>query len=83
MRLFPQSLWYSLNYNLLLEFVTNSNTFLWEATPGFVRKWAWVLENCHQLIDSTNRWRAKRDEKPLDPLPPWSPAILPKPENLK
>ncbi|KAK0118714.1 hypothetical protein ONS95_007600 [Cadophora gregata] len=38
----------------------------WEVTPGFARKWAWVLENCHQLIESTNRWRAKRDEKPLD-----------------
>ncbi|KAH7416875.1 hypothetical protein BKA64DRAFT_280548 [Cadophora sp. MPI-SDFR-AT-0126] len=37
----------------------------WEVTPGFIRKWAWVLENCPQLIDSTNRWRAKRDEKPL------------------
>ncbi|KAG4442510.1 hypothetical protein IFR05_002010 [Cadophora sp. M221] len=37
----------------------------WEATPGFVRKWAWLLMNNHDLIESTNRWRAKRDEKPL------------------
>ncbi|CZT53306.1 uncharacterized protein RSE6_14791 [Rhynchosporium secalis] len=37
----------------------------WEVTPGFIKKWAWSLKNCHELIDSTNRWRSKRDEKPL------------------
>ncbi|KAH6712058.1 hypothetical protein BKA61DRAFT_609525 [Leptodontidium sp. MPI-SDFR-AT-0119] len=37
----------------------------WEATPGFVNKWTWLLRNNHDLIESTNRWRAKRDEKPL------------------
>ncbi|TVY40092.1 hypothetical protein LSUB1_G003669 [Lachnellula subtilissima] len=37
----------------------------WEITPGFMRKWPWVLEGCEDLIASTNRWRAKRYEEPL------------------
>lgn len=38
----------------------------WEVTPGFLKKWAWMLEGCEELIISSNRWRAKRDEKPLE-----------------
>ncbi|CAH0023535.1 unnamed protein product [Clonostachys rhizophaga] len=37
----------------------------WEATPGFVRKWRWVMEGCECLIESTNRWRESRGEEPL------------------
>ncbi|KAL2813979.1 hypothetical protein BJX63DRAFT_206776 [Aspergillus granulosus] len=37
----------------------------WEATPGFLRKWMWVLEGCEELIKSTNRWRAVRGEGPI------------------
>ncbi|KAH7348733.1 hypothetical protein BKA65DRAFT_501274 [Rhexocercosporidium sp. MPI-PUGE-AT-0058] len=37
----------------------------WEVTPGFVKKWAWLLKNNYDWIEPTNRWRAKRDEKPL------------------
>lgn len=37
----------------------------WEATPGFVRKWWWALEGCQNLVESTNRWRLSRGEKPL------------------
>ncbi|KAL2064065.1 hypothetical protein VTL71DRAFT_4559 [Oculimacula yallundae] len=37
----------------------------WEVTPGFIQKWAWLLRNCDELIDSTNRWRSMRDENPL------------------
>ena len=38
----------------------------WEITPGFLRKWAWLLNRCDTLIESSNRWRAKRDEEPLE-----------------
>ncbi|CZR67244.1 uncharacterized protein PAC_17143 [Phialocephala subalpina] len=38
----------------------------WEVTPGFLNKWGWTLEGCEELIHSSNRWRAKRDEEPLD-----------------
>jgi hypothetical protein len=37
----------------------------WEVTAVFMEKWAWLLTGCDDLIASTNRWRAKRDEKPL------------------
>ncbi|KAL4792439.1 hypothetical protein BDV19DRAFT_400536 [Aspergillus venezuelensis] len=37
----------------------------WEATPGFIRKWAWALANCQKLIDSTNHWRRERGEDPV------------------
>ncbi|KAL4965193.1 DUF3425 domain-containing protein [Aspergillus stella-maris] len=37
----------------------------WEATPGFIRKWAWALASCQELIDSTNHWRRIRGEDPV------------------
>ncbi|KAL2872581.1 uncharacterized protein BJX67DRAFT_339880 [Aspergillus lucknowensis] len=37
----------------------------WEATPGFLRKWMWVVEGCKELIESTNRWRRVRGEEPI------------------
>ncbi|KAI9035691.1 DUF3425 domain-containing protein [Aspergillus affinis] len=37
----------------------------WEVTESFVRSWGWVISNCYDLALSTNRWRAKRNEKPL------------------
>lgn len=37
----------------------------WEVTPGFVRKWPWLLRDCEDLISCSNRWRAKRFEEPL------------------
>lgn len=37
----------------------------WEITPRFLRKWAWLLTGCEALIESSNRWRAKRGEGPL------------------
>jgi hypothetical protein len=37
----------------------------WEATPGFLRKWAWAVVGCEGLIESSNRWRAVRGEEPL------------------
>jgi hypothetical protein len=41
------------------------DTESWEATPNFLMKWSWLLENCDDLIASSNRWRAKRYEEPL------------------
>lgn len=37
----------------------------WEVTPTFLQKWGYLLGGCEGLIMSTNRWRAKRGEKPL------------------
>lgn len=37
----------------------------WEVTPGFMQKWAWLLEGCEYLIHASNRWRASRGEEPL------------------
>ncbi|KAH6679276.1 hypothetical protein B0J14DRAFT_473400 [Halenospora varia] len=32
----------------------------WEVTPGFLRKWSWLLDGCESLVASSNRWRAGR-----------------------
>lgn len=40
----------------------------WELTPGFLRKWAWTMEGCDDLIYSTNRWRRIRGEAPIQLL---------------
>jgi hypothetical protein len=37
----------------------------WEATPGFLQKWAWAVAGCQELMAATNRWRALRGEQPL------------------
>jgi hypothetical protein len=37
----------------------------WEATPRFLRKWTWVTEGCHEIIDVSNGWRMTRHENPL------------------
>ncbi|KAJ5578451.1 uncharacterized protein N7459_007415 [Penicillium hispanicum] len=37
----------------------------WEVTAPFARSWGWVIRDCHDLAHSTNRWRAKRNERPL------------------
>jgi hypothetical protein len=37
----------------------------WEVTPGFLRKWWWVVKGCGELVESTNRWRTVRGERPL------------------
>ncbi|KAL4816209.1 hypothetical protein BDW67DRAFT_55495 [Aspergillus spinulosporus] len=38
----------------------------WEVTEGFARKWGWLLKGCPELLVSTNIWRARRGERPLD-----------------
>ncbi|KAF7555942.1 hypothetical protein G7Z17_g1766 [Cylindrodendrum hubeiense] len=37
----------------------------WEATPGFLTKWSWVVEGCEDLVEISNRWRMKRGEEPM------------------
>lgn len=37
----------------------------WEVTSSFLERWGWILEGCDELMLSTNRWRAKRCERPL------------------
>ncbi|KAM0288933.1 hypothetical protein ACHAO9_006441 [Fusarium lateritium] len=37
----------------------------WEATPGFLAKWSWVVEGCDHLVESSNRWRMRRGEEPM------------------
>ncbi|KAJ5928772.1 hypothetical protein N7466_007728 [Penicillium verhagenii] len=37
----------------------------WEATPGFLRKYAWAMQGCDEWIESSNRWRRIRGEEPL------------------
>ncbi|KAE8447094.1 hypothetical protein EG329_011078 [Mollisiaceae sp. DMI_Dod_QoI] len=43
----------------------------WEVTPGFLKEWPWVLEGCEEVIVASNRWRAQRDEPPLEYLIPF------------
>ncbi|OTB08632.1 hypothetical protein M426DRAFT_316642 [Hypoxylon sp. CI-4A] len=37
----------------------------WELTEGFIRNWPFLVKDCWDLLESTNRWRAMRDEEPL------------------
>ncbi|WAO93488.1 Hypothetical protein NCS54_01103700 [Fusarium falciforme] len=37
----------------------------WEATPGFLAKWAWAVEGCDELVKCSNRWRLRRGEEPM------------------
>ncbi|CAM1511641.1 Fc.00g091540.m01.CDS01 [Cosmosporella sp. VM-42] len=37
----------------------------WEASEGFLRKYAWSFKGCDGIIASTNNWRRKRGEEPL------------------
>jgi hypothetical protein len=51
----------------------------WEATPGFLAKWACFAEGCDELVEISNHWRMKRGEEPIQlamsrsyPSPPLS-----------
>ncbi|KAJ5744350.1 hypothetical protein N7533_009220 [Penicillium manginii] len=37
----------------------------WEITPGFLRKWSWIMKGSEYLIRSSNKWRAFRGEEPM------------------
>ncbi|KAF9874440.1 hypothetical protein CkaCkLH20_08003 [Colletotrichum karsti] len=37
----------------------------WEANVAFIKKWAWLIRGCHEILEGTNYWRQKRGEKKL------------------
>jgi hypothetical protein len=37
----------------------------WEISEGFARKWAFLLDGCNNLIESTNKWREARGDERL------------------
>ncbi|RYC62546.1 hypothetical protein CHU98_g3650 [Xylaria longipes] len=37
----------------------------WEVTPGFAKKWGYLLKGCDTLIEATNQYRAARGEDRL------------------
>lgn len=37
----------------------------YEASEKFAQKWSWILEECPDILESTNYWRRKRGERPL------------------
>ncbi|KAF2967391.1 hypothetical protein GQX73_g6180 [Xylaria multiplex] len=37
----------------------------WEVTPGFAKKWGFLLKGCDALINATNKYRAARGEERL------------------
>ncbi|KAH8789776.1 hypothetical protein BGZ57DRAFT_754133 [Hyaloscypha finlandica] len=37
----------------------------WEMTPQFLKRWAWTVDGCTELLHSTNYWRQRRGEKAL------------------
>ncbi|CAG7945376.1 unnamed protein product [Penicillium salamii] len=38
----------------------------WEVSEWFVRKWAWVIRGCPEILHSSNYWRTKRGLTRLD-----------------
>ena len=49
----------------LLVWGDSSNPRAWEASVPFFRRWGWLVQDCRDLLESTNYWRAKRGEKEL------------------
>lgn len=37
----------------------------WEMSPGFLRKWGWLVDGLPGVLEATNRWRVERGEEPL------------------
>ncbi|KAH8894671.1 hypothetical protein GQ53DRAFT_744750 [Thozetella sp. PMI_491] len=37
----------------------------WEVCEAFAQNWAWVIQGCTELYESTNRWRSERGEQPI------------------
>ncbi|KAL5373001.1 hypothetical protein DPSP01_013066 [Paraphaeosphaeria sporulosa] len=37
----------------------------WEISPGFAKKWAFLLAGCGEMVSATNTWRESRGEEPL------------------
>jgi hypothetical protein len=39
----------------------------WEVSDEFLRKWAWLINGCGDVITGTNYWRSKRGEALITP----------------
>lgn len=52
----------------------------WEVSNEFLKKWAWLLNGCGDMINATNYWRAKRGEALITPqeFAKWVKLSLPK-----
>jgi hypothetical protein len=37
----------------------------WEVSPGFLRKWGWLLNGCEEMLRATDEWRESRGEASL------------------
>ena len=40
----------------------------YEISETMIRKWPWLVDECPDIIRTTNYWRAKRQEGPLEIL---------------
>ncbi|KAH8591722.1 hypothetical protein B0O99DRAFT_631527 [Bisporella sp. PMI_857] len=38
----------------------------WEVTKEFLERWGWTIRGCLELFKSTNYWRSRRGERPLN-----------------
>ncbi|KAJ4304476.1 hypothetical protein N0V90_000002 [Kalmusia sp. IMI 367209] len=47
----------------------------WEASTEFLQKWGYLLCDCTELLESTNYWRFRRDDKPIS-METFSEAII-------
>ena len=39
----------------------------WEVSDSFLKKWAWLLKGCGQVLVSTNYWRSRRGDLLITP----------------
>lgn len=37
----------------------------WEVTAHFMRRWGWLLDGCDEIFEATNCWRRQRSERPF------------------
>lgn len=37
----------------------------WEMTEAFLRRWGFLVKECHEMFVASNYWRAMRGEGPL------------------
>ncbi|GFG24135.1 hypothetical protein IFM61606_04035 [Aspergillus udagawae] len=51
--------------NMLLVWGEPYDPSNWEVTEGFIKKWGWVMQGCPDILQSTNKWRAKRGESAI------------------
>ncbi|KIW05387.1 uncharacterized protein PV09_03902 [Verruconis gallopava] len=49
----------------LIVWGESSNPMAWEASVQFLRRWGWLVQGCPELLESTNYWRERRNERRL------------------